>query len=247
MRSLRAGWAGEGFLAGPPARTALESDLPPGLPDVPPGLPAPLPDAAAGSLPEAPSGAPVAQTPGRPRAGWAWVRVVAGAVVAAVALRVFAFEAFRIPTPSMENTLLVGDFVFVEKWTYGPLVWGRRLPGAGRPERGDVAVFHYPPGREARVESRAPYVKRVAGAPGDTVWVTAKALVVNGALVAAPPEGRQLWEVQTTGPPPSPAAFAAAGLAATAQRLGRGVYAVDAPMAAGPALRRVAGVERVAP
>jgi signal peptidase I len=182
-----------------------------------------------------------------PSAGWAWVRVVVGAILAAVALRTFVFEAYRIPSASMEDTLLVGDFVFVSKLAYGPRVAGRHLPGYSHPRRGDVAVFHYPPGLEARVEDRLPYVKRVVGLPGDTVAVVAKQVVVNGEAVAEPPRARQFWQVRTAGPPPSAEVLAAAGLALTPERLADGLWLVDARADEAARLAEVPGVLAVGP
>ncbi|HEX8385647.1 MAG TPA: signal peptidase I, partial [Rubricoccaceae bacterium] len=180
--------------------------------------------------------------PGRPSAGWAWVRVIGGAVLAAVLLRALVFEAYRIPSESMEGTLLIGDFVFVSKLAYGPTVLGRHLPGLRAPRRGDVAVFHYPPGLEPRVADRMPYIKRVVGLPGDTVSVVAKRVVVNGETAPPPPLGLRFWTLQTDGPPPSADAFRAAGLEADAQRLGRGLWVTEASPRDAP---RLAGVEGV--
>ncbi|MEM1117313.1 MAG: signal peptidase I, partial [Bacteroidota bacterium] len=145
-------------------------------------MPLASPDA---SRPEADARAGAAS--GRAASGtvWPWVRVIAGAFVFALALRAFAFDAYRIPSTSMEDTLLVGDFVFVSKLHYGPRVLGRRLPGFGEVERGDVMVFHYPPGLEA-LDDRTPYIKRVVGLPGDSVVIADKAVRAGPEAVPAP-------------------------------------------------------------
>ena len=216
-------------------------------PDLPQPEPLLLPERAASLAAREAAGETADHDSARPGAVWPWVRVVVAAVVAAVAMRAFVFEAYRIPSESMEDTLLVGDFVFVSKLAYGPRVWGRHLPGLGAPARGDVAVFHYPPGLEARVEDRMPYIKRVAGLPGDTVAIVAKRLVVNGAPVASPPAGRRFWQMQTDGPPPSPEALAAAGLDVRPERLAAGVWVADLPPEAAPRLAALDGVLAVAP
>lgn len=94
-------------------------------------------------------------------------------------LRSFVFEPFRIPSGSMKPTLLVGDFILVNKFAYGvrlPVIHKKVLE-TGAPERGDVAVFRYP--RDPRLD----YIKRIVGVPGDLLQYRNKRLSVNGVLV----------------------------------------------------------------
>ena len=101
-------------------------------------------------------------------------------------------EAYRIPSGSMEPTLLVGDWLFVNKLRYGPHIPFTKLslPGYGRPRRGDVAVFVSPPQdptiRISPEEVTPTLVKRIVGVGGDTLLMRHGRLLVNGAPVTAP-------------------------------------------------------------
>ncbi|MFP3947983.1 MAG: signal peptidase I [Longimicrobiales bacterium] len=107
---------------------------------------------------------------------WEWTRSVAVAFVLFLVVRTFLVEAFSIPTSSMESTLLVGDFLLVNKAVYGAEIPATdlHLPAFDEPERGDVVVFH-PPHDQVRN-----YVKRVVGVPGDTLEMRDKVLYLNG-------------------------------------------------------------------
>lgn len=104
-------------------------------------------------------------------------------------LRSFVYEPFRIPSTSMMPTLLIGDFILVNKFAYG-----LRLPvtdtlilGIGAPKRGDVAVFRFP-GREQPLPTDPPigtdYIKRIIGLPGDTIEVSGNRIAINGEPLA---------------------------------------------------------------
>jgi len=100
-------------------------------------------------------------------------------------LRSFLVEPFRIPSGSMIPTLLVGDFILVNKFVYGirlPAI-NRKVIELGRPRRGDVVVFRYP------LDPRTPYIKRIVGLPGDVVEYRQKAVFINGDQVAYVSEG----------------------------------------------------------
>jgi signal peptidase I len=101
-------------------------------------------------------------------------------VIAAVfALRSFVVEPFKIPSGSMIPTLLVGDFILVNKYTYGIRlpVLNKKIIEVGSPRRGDVMVFRYPP------DPSVDYIKRVVGLPGDRVAYQNKRLSINGVEV----------------------------------------------------------------
>jgi signal peptidase I len=101
-------------------------------------------------------------------------------ILAVLLLRSFLFEPFRIPSSSMVPTLLRGDFILVNKFGYGlrlPVRHTEFLP-LGKPERGDVAVFRYPP------NPRMDFIKRVVGLPGDVIVYRDKHLYVNGEPVS---------------------------------------------------------------
>jgi signal peptidase I len=110
-----------------------------------------------------------------------WVKSIAVALVVWFFLRTFLVEAFRIPSGSMEQTLLIGDFLFVNKALYGaevPLIH-KRLPAFREPRQGEIIVFD-------SVEEDIKVVKRLIGMPGDTLAMAGGQLIRNGVNVPEP-------------------------------------------------------------
>ncbi|MBI5279374.1 MAG: signal peptidase I [Burkholderiales bacterium] len=105
-----------------------------------------------------------------------WTAGLFPVIVAVFVLRSFLFEPFKIPSGSMVPTLLIGDLILVNKYTYGLRlpVLNTRLTEGNAPQRGDVMVFRYPP------EPNKDYIKRVVGVPGDEVAYLNKQLTING-------------------------------------------------------------------
>jgi signal peptidase I len=124
---------------------------------------------------------------------WEILKVVVQALAIAFVVRIFLFQPFTIPSSSMEGTLLVGDYVFVSKFSYGfskysfgiptffwneilPLNFsGRILPGG--PKQGDVIVFRKP------ADPKIDYIKRLVGMPGDEMQMQDGVLYINGKAV----------------------------------------------------------------
>ena len=151
------------------------------------------------------------------------------AVVAATAIRAFTFEAFVIPTPSMEKSLMVGDFLFVSKLHYGsrvpmtplslPLVHNKipgtespsytdalklpymRLPALQDVQRNQALVFNYPMQEEQPVDKRDHYVKRCIALPGDTLEIVDRKVFINGERSELPERANPqfTYYVQTDG------------------------------------------------
>jgi signal peptidase I len=110
------------------------------------------------------------------------VRVIFHALIIAVVIRTFLFQPFNIPSGSMKATLLIGDYLFVSKYTYGyshyslpfsPPLFSGRIFGS-EPERGDVVVFRLPK------DDSTDYIKRVVGLPGDRLQMIDAVLHING-------------------------------------------------------------------
>ncbi|MFC2124987.1 signal peptidase I [Bacteroidota bacterium] len=154
-----------------------------------------------------------------------WVDAIVFAVIAATIIRWLLLEAFTIPTPSMEKSLLVGDFLFVSKVHYGtrtpktilqlPLthqkIWGTeipsyvdwiqlpqfRLPGFTSIKNNDVVVFNYPLEHHYPSDLRTNYIKRCVGIPGDIVEVRDTQVNINGEALQNPPEMQFRFYVMT--------------------------------------------------
>ncbi len=112
-----------------------------------------------------------------------WTAGLFPVILAVFVLRSFLFEPFKIPSGSMIPTLLVGDLILVNKFTYGirlPVV-NTKLTDGTPPQRGDVMVFRYPP------KPSLDYIKRVVGVPGDEVAYLNKKLTINGQPVSKKP------------------------------------------------------------
>ncbi len=109
-----------------------------------------------------------------------WTAGLFPVIIAVFFLRSFLYEPFKIPSGSMIPTLLVGDLILVNKYTYGlrlPVI-NVKISEGNKPQRGDVMVFRYPP------KPSLDYIKRVVGVPGDTVAYLNKRLTINGKPVA---------------------------------------------------------------
>lgn len=130
------------------------------------------------------------------------------AAVVAFIIKVLLFEAYRIPTGSMENTLLVGDFLLVTKFTYGattprniPFTDIRipyfRLPGFKDPKPGDVVVFDFPGDRDDKESKEVlNYIKRCVAVAGDSIKVVNKVLYRNGQVFPNPSQSKYIAPLQ---------------------------------------------------
>jgi signal peptidase I len=150
------------------------------LPSLPePAAPAPSPASPAGPSP-APNG------PGRRIVTdfgsdvISSVQSLVGTVVIAIFVITFIVQAFQIPSESMENTLLVGDYLLVNKLCYGGPGLGDHVMPYQKIKRGDVIVFHYP------VDPQQHFVKRVIGLPGDRLRMVNKTVFINGKPLTEP-------------------------------------------------------------
>jgi signal peptidase I len=123
-----------------------------------------------------------ARSSGGPSNLWENIKAVLVTVAIFLVIRTFLIEAYRIPSGSMIPTLLVGDWLFVNKLAYGPHVpfTSINLPGYDEPERGDVVVFVSPDQVDQPEDPNPTLVKRLVAVAGDTVWMRAGLFYVNG-------------------------------------------------------------------
>lgn len=110
-----------------------------------------------------------------------WTKSIILALILALFIRATVVQAFRIPTSSMEDTLLVGDFLLVNKFLYGSKIpfTDIRLPRVREPKTGDIIVFKHP------TEGKD-FIKRCIGLPGDTVEIRNDVVYVNGEALDEP-------------------------------------------------------------
>ncbi|MFD2245431.1 signal peptidase I [Pontibacter ruber] len=154
-----------------------------------------------------------------------WGDAILFAVVAASLIRWATFEAYTIPTPSMEKSLLVGDFLFVSKLHYGPrtpmtplqvplthqTIWGTnlssysdaiqlksyRLPGFSEVKRNDVVVFNFPPEEQHPADLRTNYIKRCIGIAGDSITIRDRQVYINGKAFGEPEQAQYKYNIIT--------------------------------------------------
>lgn len=131
-----------------------------------------------------------------------WTKTILGAIIVVMLINGFALASFVVPTGSMENTVMTGDFVFVNKFVYGPSTPQvipfvdvplpyYKFPGIQEPEKGDVIVFIWPGARDdVEADAFQYYLKRCVATAGDTLKIVDKKLYVNGEEYKLPEEGK---------------------------------------------------------
>ncbi|MEM9666649.1 MAG: signal peptidase I [Bacteroidota bacterium] len=146
-----------------------------------------------------------------------WLDALVFALVVMLIVRTLLFDLFRIPTPSMENNLLVGDYLFVSKLHYGtrtPMSVGIpftqihipglafpyfRMPGFSEVQQGDAVVFNYPPD-DLPIDRKTHYIKRVVALPGTEVAVVNKEVQIDGTPQPLREGMQQYWTLTKTDP-----------------------------------------------
>ncbi len=128
--------------------------------------------------------------PGARSTAWENIKAVVVTIVIFLVIRAFLMEAYRIPSGSMIPTLLVGDWLFVNKLAYGPNIpfTDVNLPGYDEPERNDVIVFVSPPQSDQPWDPTPMLVKRCVAVAGDTIQMKSSVLFVNGVAKPQGPE-----------------------------------------------------------
>lgn len=117
-----------------------------------------------------------------------WSEALIVAAVLALIIRTFVIQAFKIPSGSMEDTLMIGDHLLVNKFIYGthlPFTDGVVL-SIRDPERGDIIVFEFPEDKDKSYFGRRDFIKRVIGLPGDRIEIRSKNVFINGKRYLTP-------------------------------------------------------------
>jgi signal peptidase I len=117
-----------------------------------------------------------------------WGEALIVAAILALIIRTFVIQAFKIPSGSMEDTLLIGDHLLVSKFIYGLQVPFSDEPilSIRDPERGDIIVFEFPEDKDKSYFKRRDFIKRVIGVPGDKIEIRNKNVYVNGERYLTP-------------------------------------------------------------
>ncbi|MEY3342867.1 MAG: hypothetical protein RL090_551 [Bacteroidota bacterium] len=157
-----------------------------------------------------------------------WIDAILFAVIAATIIRSLFFEAFTIPTPSMEKSLLVGDYLFVSKLHYGartpitplsipfahqelPILGTKsysdaiqlpyyRIPGFQKIKNDDVVVFNYPMEDDRPIDKQTHYIKRCIAIPGDTISISDGFVSINSKPAKSQEGGQFMYDVIASGP-----------------------------------------------
>ena len=117
-----------------------------------------------------------------------WTEALIVAAILALIIRTFVIQAFKIPSGSMEDTLLIGDHLLVNKFIYGtelPFI-DEPVFEIREPERGDIIVFEFPEDRDKSYFQRRDFIKRIVGLPGDVVEIRNKNVFINGERIRTP-------------------------------------------------------------
>lgn len=195
-----------------------------------------------------------------------WVDALVFALVVMLIVRTLFFDLFRIPTPSMEKNLMVGDYLFVSKLNYGtrtPVSIGipftqiyvrgielpfGRLPGFSEVERGDNIVFNYPP-EDRPIDRKMHYIKRVVGLPGEALSIRDKVVYANDEPLPFMDGMQQYWSIvkRDARVRLSTSALEAVGVTEVAQTSDPAVVRVVATEDAVAEIRQWAWVESIEP
>lgn len=119
-----------------------------------------------------------------------WSEALIFAAILAIIIRTFVIQAFKIPSGSMEETLLIGDHLMVTKFIYGTQIpfTDTRILSIRDPQRGDIIVFEFPLDKDKSYFQRKDFIKRIVGLPGDRVKMVAQTVYVNDEPFVIPQE-----------------------------------------------------------
>ena len=203
-----------------------------------------------------------------------WMHAVLIAFILVILIRTFIFEAFTIPSSSMEKSLLIGDYILVSKIKYGPRIpqtplsfpfsqqtlpftdnvnsylnWIKipytRLMGYSKIKNNDAVVFNYPMEEERPVDQRTHYIKRCIAISGDTLEIKQAEIFINSKKISSPEAAQFNYRIKTTNKELDPSRLKKFGITEGGKTSNKGDYSFNLTRAVADSLSTIKNVETI--